>query len=80
MAGTMYSVARTKAKTPRDIAGANRVVQRVLDIIEYFQPTVATIENPSTGGLKWQPFMQNILVHTLTYCRYSDFGYSKLVT
>lgn len=75
--GTHYSIARTKAKTPRDIIGANKIAQRVLDIIAYYEPFVATIENPATGGLRWQPFMQGLTVHTVTYCMYSDFGYRK---
>jgi site-specific DNA-cytosine methylase len=42
----MYSCARTKAATPRDIPAANRNVQHVLDIIDYFKPAVFWIENP----------------------------------
>ena len=43
---THYSVARTTAKTPRDIAGSNAIVNKVLEIIKYQQPTCAIIENP----------------------------------
>ena len=35
---THYSMARTTAKTPRDFEGADAIVQRTLDIIEYFRP------------------------------------------
>ena len=31
---THYSVARTTAKTPRDLEGSDNLVQRVLDVIE----------------------------------------------
>ena len=34
---THYSRARTKAKTPRDLDGADDLVQAVLDIIEYYE-------------------------------------------
>lgn len=77
-AGTMYSIARTTGKLPRDIEGSNRVVQRVLDIIAYFKPIVATIENPATGMLKQQPMMQHIDSHVLSYCMYGDSGFRKL--
>lgn len=73
--GTMYSVARTKAKLPRDIQGANAIVQRVLDIIKYFKPSVAILENPATGALKHQPMVQNLTSHVVHYCRYSEWGY-----
>jgi hypothetical protein len=43
---TQYSICRTSAKTPRDLVGADALVQRTLDIIEYFQPKVFIIENP----------------------------------
>ena len=45
---TMYSIARTTGP-PRDIPAANRIVQRTLEIIEYFKPTYWTLENPDTG-------------------------------
>ena len=32
---TQYSIARSKAKTPRDLEGADALVQRCLDIIAY---------------------------------------------
>lgn len=72
---TMYSIARTTGGV-RDLIGANKVVQRVLDIIKHFKPVVACIENPETGLLKHQPQMQGLKSHTLSYCRYSpQWGY-----
>ena len=35
---THYSIARTTASTPRDIAGSNAIVQRTLEIIMYLKP------------------------------------------
>ena len=33
---THYSMARTTAKTPRDLEGSDRLVQKVLDLAKYF--------------------------------------------
>ena len=46
---TEYS--RCKTRAPRDIEGANEIVQRTLDILEYFEPKYWIIENPQTGLL-----------------------------
>lgn len=74
---TQYSIARTTGG-PRDIENANKVVQRVLDIIKYFKPVVAIIENPASGALKYQPMMQNLKSHVVHYCRYApEWGYKK---
>ena len=47
---TQYSVARTSAKTPRDLEGADRLVAKCREIIEYFCPRLCFIENPDTGS------------------------------
>ena len=33
---THYSIARTTAKTPRDLEGSDRLVQKVLDLADHF--------------------------------------------
>lgn len=58
----MYSCARTRAVMPRDIAGANRNVQKVLDIVKHFKPTVFWIENP-VSGLWVQRSMSSVTMH-----------------
>lgn len=65
---TEYSMAKTCGI--RDIIGANNVVKRTLDIIEYFKPKYWMIENPQTGLLKDQPFMYAIPYNDLDYCKY----------
>ena len=67
-----YSLARTTAKEPRDLEGADKIVQRTLDIIRYLKPKCWTLENPQTGLLKTRPIMQGIPYKDLTYCFYSD--------
>ena len=70
---TMYSISRTTAKTPRDFEGSDRLVQRVLDCIAYFQPTVWFMENPQTGYLKTRPVVQGLPYVDVSYCK---FGYT----
>jgi site-specific DNA-cytosine methylase len=55
---TEYS--RAKTTGVRDIVGANKVVQRTLDIIKYFEPTFWIMENPQTGLLKEQELMSGV--------------------
>jgi site-specific DNA-cytosine methylase len=45
-----YSIAKTTGI--RKIDEANKIVLKILEIIEYFKPTVWFIENPQTGLLK----------------------------
>ena len=72
---TMYSVLRTTGG-PRDIEGANAIVRRTLDIIDYYQPYVWFMENPATGYLKQQHFMQNLPYIDAHYCMYG-YPYRK---
>jgi len=69
---TQYSCARSNAKTPRDLAGADAIVMRTLEILEYFRPAAWTIENPHTGLMKSRPCMQPLegLLRVVTYCKY----------
>ena len=68
---TMYSIARTTGP-PRDIPAANRIVLRVLEIIDYLKPTHWFLENPDSGYLKAQPFMAGLGYVVLDYCQYSE--------
>ena len=65
---TEYSIAKTTGT--RKLDEANRVSQRTLEIIDYFQPKYYFIENPQTGLLKHQPFMQDRPYSDVDYCRY----------
>ena len=74
---TQYSIARKRAKTPRDLVGADSLVQMALEIIHYFSPAVYFIENPATGLLKTRTFMQGLPYTDVDYCCYCDWGYRK---
>ena len=65
---TEYS--RAKTVGVRDIEGSNLVVQRTLDIIEYYQPKHWILENPQTGLLKNQICMWGLPYQDVDYCCY----------
>ena len=67
---THYSIARSKAKTPRDLEGSDQKVQRCLDIIAYWRPKYWFMENPQTGLLKTMEIVQGISYVDLDYCMY----------
>ena len=65
---TEYSIAKTVGV--RKIEESNVVVLRVLEIIKYFDPIYFMIENPQSGLLKNQYFMNDIPYNDLDYCKY----------
>ena len=71
---TEYSVAKTLGV--RKIREANSIVMKTLEIIKYFSPKFWFIENPQTGLLKKQPFMEDIDFYDVDYCKYG-FKYRK---
>ena len=74
---TQYSRARTTGP-PRDLEGADRLVQRALDIIEYFEPRYWWLENPATGLLHTRPCVQHLPEpYLVSYCMYGA-PYKKL--
>jgi hypothetical protein len=74
---TQYSIARTNAKTPRDLEGADALVARVLEMKAYFQPKVFLMENPSTGMMPKRAVVAGLAApRVVTYCKYG-FTYRK---
>ena len=69
-----YSIAKTTGV--RQIDYANSIVQKTIEIIRYFNPSVWFIENPQTGLLKHQDFMKDFDYFDLDYCKYG-FPYRK---
>ena len=74
---TEYSKMKYISGAPRNLEMADRIVQRTIEIIDYFQPDRWYIENPQTGLLKDRPFMLGIPFTDVDYCMYSDWGYKK---
>tara|TARA_R110002050_G_scaffold22928_2_gene62324 strand:- start:10142 stop:10726 length:585 start_codon:yes stop_codon:yes gene_type:complete len=57
-------------KTP-DIEGANKIVKKTLEIIDYFDCEYWFMENPQTGTLKNQSFMKDLPYYDVDYCMYN---------
>ena len=74
---TQYSACRTTGP-PRDLEGADALVLRALEIIQYFAPRWWTMENPASGLLKTRPCVQHLAKPLMcSYCMYGNFGYRK---
>jgi hypothetical protein len=65
---TEYS--RAKTVGVRDLEGANKIVQRTLDIIEYFKPKYWIIERPHAGLSHDQKMMNGLPYNDIDYCKY----------
>ena len=51
------------------------MVDKVREIIAYFEPKYYIIENPQTGRMK--EYIQDLPYYDVDYCKYSDWGYRK---
>jgi hypothetical protein len=67
----MYSRARTKSKTPRDLIWADSLVQAVIDLQAQLR-CPALFENPESGLLKTRSIVQHIPYRVIDYCKYHD--------
>ena len=73
---THYSRARTTAKTPRDLEGSDRIVNKVLEIISWYPGVFYFIENPM-GMMRNRPMMIDIPRRTVDYCMYADHRFPR---
>jgi hypothetical protein len=73
---TMYSRARTTGG-PRDLEGADRLVQKTLEIIDYYKPLLWAFENVGSGLLPKREVVQGLHCSFLTYCKYADADFPK---
>ena len=73
---TMYSRARTTGG-PRDLEGADRLVRKTLELIEYYRPRFWAFENVGTGLLPKREIVQGLHCSFLTYCKYADADFPK---
>ena len=77
---TQYSPARTTAKPPRDLESADRLVQRAIDLIAYFNPRFWFIENPWRGLLRHRDVVASLPPpKQVSYCMYGYPYKKKLV-
>ena len=51
------------------------ILNKTIEIINYFKPKYFFIENPRTGRMK--EFINDIPFYDVDYCMYSDWGYKK---
>ena len=66
---TEYS--RAKTIGARDFANADAIVERTLQIIDYFRPTYWWLENPASGLLHTRQCMQSMpKPYLVSYCMY----------
>ena len=73
---THYSIARSNAKTPRDLLGSDQIVQQCIMIISWFKPSSWFIENPATSMLKHRTVVRYLSFVDVDYCMYG-FPYRK---
>ena len=64
-----YSRARTKAKTPRDLDGSDAIMQKVLDIVKWYD-VPWFMENPESGLLKSREVVAGLPFKVVDYCKY----------
>ena len=72
---TEFSQAKTRGI--RDLAYADSLVQKGLEIIKYLRPDTWFLENPQTGLLKRRPYMKGIPYVDVDYCHFANWGYKK---
>lgn len=65
-----YSILKQIKTIDRYFSNADKLVKKVIEIIEYFKPKKWFIENPWTGYLKSRPFMQHLNYYRVDYCQY----------
>ncbi len=52
------------------------MVEKIFEIIEYFNPDYYIIENPATGRMRH--YINDLIpYYDVDYCKYSDWGYKK---
>ena len=67
----------TLEKLEKDLQDSDKLVEKTLEIINYFNPQLWFFENPQTGTLKNRDVVKDIPYYDVDYCMYSDWGYRK---
>jgi hypothetical protein len=72
---TEYSQALTTR--PRNLEGADRLVLKALEIIEFYRPTKWWLETPAHGVLARSDLMAKYPYVDCDQCQFADYGYRK---
>tara|TARA_R100000900_G_C3343703_1_gene165648 strand:- start:1323 stop:2120 length:798 start_codon:yes stop_codon:yes gene_type:complete len=56
---------------------SDKLIEKTLEIIDYFQPELWFMENPATGCLRNRDVVKGLDFYDVSYCMYSDWGYEK---
>ena len=56
---------------------SDKLIQKTLEIINYFNPELLFMENPQRGQLKYREVVKGLNFYDVSYCMYSDWGYEK---
>jgi len=70
---------REQIEKERDLYG-KPMIDKLFEILNYFQPRWWWIENPQTGALKYyisQKYSEFDTFYDVDYCQYTDWGYKK---
>ena len=67
----------TKEIQEKEMNEDDKLVLKTLEIIDYFNPDLWFIENPSSSKMKDRIFMKDRPFYLVDYCMYSDWGYRK---
>ena len=67
----------TKEIQETEMSADDRLVERTLEIIKYFNLQYWFMENPATSRMKDRPFIKDLPYYDVDYCMYSDWGYRK---
>lgn len=67
----------TKEILEKNRVESDKLVQRTLDIIDYFKPKYWFMENPQSGTLKDRDVVKGLPFYDVDYCMYCDWGYKK---
>ena len=70
---TEFSKMKQQFGHTSNIKLANQIVKRTLKIIKYFKPKYWFLENPQTGRLKEQDYMDGLKFTDVDYCQYGRY-------
>ena len=65
-----YSKMNFLSSSDKDLTESNNLIKKTLEIIKYFDPLYWFLENPATGKLVYQDFMNFIPFTDVDYCKY----------